>query len=107
MEGGVNLKNDPTVFGRTLMYITEDGYRSLFTVSITVPEKISPHEFKCSIFSQNIIFKGKKSSVGVDEIDAIDFAIKKMDKIISLSGMDLYWPDGSKYVRYLQEWQAE
>jgi hypothetical protein len=73
-----------------------------FTVSISLVNDEAGA--KCLIDSQNVIFHGLKSAHGVDEIDAIYMAIKKIDLLLESSDMDIYWPDGSKYCRVSGEW---
>jgi hypothetical protein len=73
-----------------------------FTVSISLVR--DDDGAKCLLDSQNVIFNGLKSASGVDDIDAINIAIKKLDLLLEVANLDLYWPDGSKYVRVSGEW---
>lgn len=98
--GGESLENSTFIFHRTLLCETKDGSKNPFTISITAPIKKTSNHFECKIHSENIIFEGFLNSSGIDEIDAIDFAIRKLDTVILNKDINLYWPDGSKYIRH-------
>ncbi len=92
------------IASRRLMFKNDEGECKLFDITISRPYMVDAVEYRCEIFSDNIIFKGIKKPFGMDSIDCLDYAIQHIDIFLSeFPEGTIFWPDGSPYRRVLSD----
>jgi hypothetical protein len=93
---------------RNLLLVCENGERLYFEVTISMPRKTSNEEYCCELSSENVLFRGKQAVFGVDEIDALDYAIQAFDTAVAEAKQGaICWPDGTSYKRIRSDTKME
>jgi hypothetical protein len=94
--------NEPTNVTLKRNLILEGFDKNCVDFSITVTLGIDEDQQSyCVLNSENMLFKGDIEVYGVDELDALDYALQTIDIYITNVGTDniVRWPDGSKVTR--------
>jgi hypothetical protein len=94
------LMKDQAIAYRLLTVTFGSGESRSFCVTISAPNKTADGEYCCEVFSDDVLFRGRRKAFGVDSIDALDYAIQTLDtEIMEFKVGTISWPDGTSYKR--------